>query len=250
MQTIGTVALAAALAAFGLWPAITPAVVPWAVGLAAIGTASLYLLYRGLALGPIAVVSPIVASYSALAVVLVVVVLGDRLTVDQVVAIGAVFAGVLLSTADVRRIADSVRRPLPGVPISILATIGFGCWGALFTAAARQHDGLALVLLGRASSIVMLAAVVLAARHARPSIFGTTTALLVVAVGVFDTLANVSFMLGVRTEHAAIAVTGSGLYPLLPAILGIVRHGERLAPNQYLGIFVVIAGLVVLGLRS
>ncbi|HVL88820.1 MAG TPA: EamA family transporter, partial [Actinomycetota bacterium] len=66
----------------------------------------------------------------------------------------------------------------------------------------------------------------------------------------FDTLANVLFMLGVRTDQAAIAVTGSGLYPILPAVMGIVRHGERLAPNQYAGIVVVVAGLVALGLRA
>lgn len=250
MQVVGTLALGASLLALGRWPPLTPESIPIGIGLAAVGSFSLFLLYRGLALGPIAVVSPIVASYSALTVVLVVVFLGDRLTAEQTVAIGIVFAGVLLSTADLRAVVATFRRPLPGVPISLLATVGFAIWGALFAAGTRQHDGMALILVGRASAIVMMAAAIAAARRERPREFGPTSAVLVVTVGVFDTLANVAFMLGVQTGNAAIAITGSGLYPLLPAVLGIVRHGERLAPNQYVGILIVVGGLVALGLRA
>lgn len=250
MQTLGTIALATALLALGMWPRVTPESVPVGIGLAAVGSFSLFLLYRGLGLGPIAVVSPIVASYSALTVVLVVVFLGDRLTQDQAIAIGIVLAGVVLSTADLRAITATLRRPLPGVPISLLATVGFAVWGALFAAGTRQHDGMALILVGRASGVVMMALAVAAARQRPPRAIGRTDALLVVTVGVFDTLANVAFMLGVQTGNAPIAITGSGLYPLLPALLGIVRHGERLAPNQYAGILVVVGGLVALGLRS
>lgn len=250
MQVVGTVALSLSLLLLGLWPPISGAVVPWGIGLAVLGAGSLFLLYRGMGLGPIAVVSPIVASYSALTVLLVVVFLGERLSADQAVAVAIVFLGVVLASADVRAIGESIRRPLPGVPTALLATVGFALWGSLFAAAARDHDGVALILIGRASAIVMLGAVVLATRHARPALIAGATVGLVVTVGIFDTLANVAFMLGVRDGHAAIAVTASGLYPVLPAVLGIVRHGERLAPNQYLGIAVVVAGLVVLGLRS
>jgi len=250
MQAFGTVALVVALLALGMWPPITAAVIPWAVGLAAIGGFSLFLLYRGLVLGPIAVVSPVVSSYSALTVLLVVIILGERLSAEQTIAIAVVFAGVLLSTADLRAIGETIRRPLPGVPISLAATVGFAFWGALFAAATREHDGLALILIGRFSGTLMVAGVIAALRHARPRVVERPSWALLVAVGVFDTLANVAFMLGVQTGNAAIAVTGSGLYPLLPAIMGIARHGERLAPNQYVGIAVVVLGLVALGLRA
>jgi drug/metabolite transporter (DMT)-like permease len=250
MQTIGTLALAIALLALGRWPDVTLDAVPWGLGLAVLGASSLFLLYRGLALGPIAVVSPIVASYSAFTVILVVVLLGERLSVEQAAAIGAVFVGVLLATADVRTIAASVRRPLPGVPISLVATIGFACWGTLFAAGARDHDGMTLVILNRAAGAAILAAAVVALRSPRPGDTRASTLALLATVGVFDTLANVLFMLGIQGGNAAITVTGSGLYPLLPALMGIVRHGERLAPNQYLGIAIVVGGLFALGLRA
>jgi len=250
MAAIGGAALAVALLALGRWPDFTLAAIPWGLALGALGAGSLFLLYRGLALGPIAVVSPIVASYSAFTVILVVVLLGERLSVEQAVAICAVFVGVLLATADLRALAASIRRPLPGVPISMVATIGFACWGTLFAAGAREHDGMALVLMNRAGGAVILAAAVLALRARRPSDTRASTLTLLATVGVLDTFSNVLFMLGIQGGNAAITVTGSGLYPILPAFMGIVRHGERLAPNQYVGIAVVVGGMVALGIRG
>ena len=78
----------------------------------------------------------------------------------------------------------------------------------------------------------------------RPSTLG-----LVAVVGLLDTVANVLFVAGLASGEATIVATASGLYPILPALLAIVFLGERLAPNQYAGVAVLIAGLVGLGLQ-
>jgi drug/metabolite transporter (DMT)-like permease len=57
----------------------------------------------------------------------------------------------------------------------------------------------------------------------------------------------VLFVLGVQTGSAAIVATASGAYPMVTTLLAIVLLRERLAPNQYLGIAVLLAGLVTLG---
>ncbi|MEK7284808.1 MAG: EamA family transporter, partial [Chloroflexota bacterium] len=135
MQVVGTAAFAVALLALGQWQAITAEAVPWAMVLTLLGGGSLYLLYRGMALGPIAVVSPVVASYAAITVVLVVFFLGERLTILQTAAVATTFAGVVLSTTDLRAFLESIRRPLPGIRISLVATFGFAAWGTLLAAA-------------------------------------------------------------------------------------------------------------------
>ena len=89
---------------------------------------------------------------------------------------------------------------------------------------------------------------VLLLRRSIPRSVGLATAAVVIASGVFDTLANVFYVLGVQAGFASIVATGSGVYPIIPALLGITVMGERLAPNQYLGIAVLLAGLVTLGL--
>lgn len=251
MQVLGTTALALALAATGRWPALPTEVFAWAAGLAVLGVASLYFLYWGMALGPIAVVSPITAAYAALTVLLVVALLGETLSVPEALAIAVVFAGVMLASTDARQLVASLRRPLAGVRIGLLAMVGFALWGTLLAAARREHDALSLVLAARMLSVVLLVAVVLVLRSRLPAGLRAPRALwLIAATGIFDTVANVLIALGFETGNASIAATGSGAYPLLPAFLAVVVLGERLAPNQYLGVAVLVAGLVALGLVS
>lgn len=248
MQAVGTVALAVSLVALGRWPRIEPGVLPWGIGLAALGAASLLMLYRGLALGPIAVVSPIVAGYTAVTVVLLVAVLGERVTTGEALAIGATFVGVLIASTDLRSVRSVIGRPLPGVPSAFIAMLGFGCWGALMAAAVRDNDQLALLLVGRIAGFCVMALVALALRSGVPSDRRRSTLGLVAVVGLLDTVANVLFVVGLASGEATIVATASGLYPILPALLAIVFLGERLAPNQYAGVAVLIAGLVALGL--
>lgn len=249
MQLVGTLAFALALLVLGRWPPLEPGILPWGIGLAGLGAASLLMLYRGLALGPMAVVSPIVAGYTAVTVLLLVVFLGERVTPGQAIAIGVTFAGVLLASTDLRHVRALVGRPLPGVPSAVVAMVGFGAWGALMALALRSQDQLALILVGRVAGFAIMLLVALALRSGPPADRSVRTLALVATVGVFDTAANVLFVVGLASGEATIVATASGLYPVLPALLAIVFLGERLAPNQYGGVAVLLAGLAGLGLQ-
>ena len=249
MQASGAVLFAAALLALGRWPALETPVVLWGAGLAVIGSSSLLFLYRGLALGPIAVVSPISAGYSAITVILVVVFLGDRVSAGEGVAIAVTFAGIALASTDLRQIVALRGRPLPGVAPALVAMVGFGVWGALLTAASREQDELALILVGRAAGFVFMTLVALVMRSSPPGDRHMGTLAMVLLTGIFDTIANALFVFGVASGEAAIVATASGMYPLVPAVLAIVFLGERLAPNQYAGVAVLLAGLAGLGLQ-
>jgi drug/metabolite transporter (DMT)-like permease len=41
----------------------------------------------------------------------------------------------------------------------------------------------------------------------------------------------------------------SAIYPLIPVFGGVAMFGERPAPNQFLGVAMVIAGLALLGVE-
>lgn len=250
MQFVGTAAFVAALLLLDRWPRLDPGVLPWAVGLAGLGAASLLMLYRGLALGPIAVVSPIVAGYTAVTVLLLVLFFGERVAPGQAIAIAVTFAGVLLASTDLRHVVALIGRPLPGVPSGIVAMLGFGAWGALMALAVRSQDQLALILVGRVAGFALMLLVALALRSRPPADRSLGTLALVATVGLFDTLANVLFVIGLASGEATIVATASGLYPVLPALLAIVFLGERLAPNQYAGVAILLAGLLGLGLQS
>ena len=246
LQISGTVLYAVALAVTGRWPTLSFAQLPLALACAVTGVAGVLLLYRGLALGPIAVVSPIGAAYVAVAVLLVIAILGERLSTAQAIAIGVTFAGIVLTATDGRSLASALRRPVPGVWFALLAMAALGSWAAAMAYATRTQDGLTLVLLQRLMSAAILL-VILVFRHEGPVALDRSGWLLVLATGAFDTLANVLFVLGVQGGSPSIVATASGAYPIVTALLAIVLLREPLAPNQYAGIVVLLAGLVGLG---
>ena len=250
MQTIGLAAYAVTLAALGRWPTFELQQLPYGIALSVIGMVSLAALYRAFALGPIAVVSPVVASYAALTVVLIVIFLGERLTSGQAVAIGVTFVGVAVASTDIRELRRTLGRPTEGVRIGFVATLGFAVWSAIFAVGVRATDGLGLIVLQRSFSVVLLTLfVVLRGTSLRP-IAARPALALVAATGVLDTGANVLLALGIASGFATFVMTGSGAYPLIPALLAISVLRERLAPNQYVGVAVLVAGLVALGLQS
>lgn len=250
MQTIGLAVYAAALLALGQWPALSWQQLPYAIALALLGTTSLALLYRAFALGPIAVVSPVVASYAALTVVLIVIFLGERLTTGQAVAIAITFVGVVIASTDVRALRQTLGKPSEGVRIGMIATVGFALWGLVFSMGTRATEPLALIVVLRLCSIALLGALVLVRRVSLAPLASVPALGLVTLVGIFDTGANVLMGLGIDRGYASFVLTGSGAYPIIPAVLAILVLRERLAPNQYLGVAVLIAGLVALGLQS
>ena len=246
---MGTVLYAAVLALLGRWPSLAFDQLPLAVALSAAGVAGVLFLYRGLALGPIAVVSPIGAAYVAVAVLLVVALLGERLSLGQAAGIGVTFAGIVLTATDGRSVARALGRPLPGVWFALVAMVALGGWSALMAYATRSQDGLALILLQRIVSALVLLGIILVRRE-RPVPIDRSIFALVFASGALDTLANVLFVLGVQSGSASIVATATGAYPIVTALLAIVLLRERLAPNQYVGVVVLLAGLVTLGVAG
>jgi uncharacterized membrane protein len=250
MQTISLVGYAIVLAVLGRWPVLTPELVGYGFVLGLVGVTSAAALYRALALGPIAVVSPVVASYAALTVLLIVIFLGERLTVGQGAAIALTFVGVVVASTDFGELRRTLGRPSQGVRYGLVATGGFAVWAALYAAAARATDGLGMILVLRAFSVLLLVIFVVARRTSLAQLRDRRALALIVVVGVLDTAANVLLSLGIASGFASFVMTGSGAYPLIPALLAILVLRERLAPNQYAGVAVLVAGLVALGLQS
>ena len=88
------------------------------------------VLYKALQIGPVAVVSPIVATPLA-AILLAVVVGGERLTSGQVVGIVITVSGVAMTSVDIREL-NGGRRLIGTGPLLAFATmLGAGTWAYL-----------------------------------------------------------------------------------------------------------------------
>lgn len=231
------------------------AVIPWLVPNAFIGAAAFATLYRGLQLGPIAVVSPILASYAVVPVLLSVILLGESLGALGIAGVVITISGAVLTSTDVRADVRALRtrRRFPGLPWAIASTLLFGVATYIMGWASKEAGFLPSLWFGRLSmmTVFLLGGLVARLRPSRPVADREPTRRaigLAVLVGVVELLGTIAYARGAEVGLVSIVTAASATYPLIPVFGGVAVLHERPAPNQYLGVGLVIAGLVVLGL--
>ncbi|GAA0924836.1 EamA family transporter [Pseudonocardia zijingensis] len=215
--------------------------------LAGIAGASGLLLYlKALAVGPMGVVAPLSAVVGAGLPLAVGLLGGERLGPVALIGVGVALVAILLATAGTR--AD--RAAGTGVLLGLAAGVGFGMF-FVGVDAAPDDSGLWPLLGGRVVSVVLLTGLVLrhhlplptrtarlvpvpgaaAAPAPRPRT-GRTPVVLMVVSGVFDTLANVLFLVAARIGDLGVSAVVVSLYPVVVVLLARVVLGERLTPTQ------------------
>jgi drug/metabolite transporter (DMT)-like permease len=222
----------------GQWAAV--------VALGPVAGLSYLAFYRALALGPVAVVSPILSANGAVVVLFAVVVLGEQLTQRQALGCTVVLGCVTLASLQLggRRSGE----PGGGTRLALAASVAFG--GYLFgvVALAGELGWLAPILLTRASGVALLAVLARRTRERSLTALGAPWLALAVAAGAFEALGYLLFNRGAELGQAAVTSAAASVYPLLPMAFGFIALGERLAPHQAAGVAGVLIGMVLLGL--
>jgi len=217
------------------------AAVLFAIPAAISGTLGLYAYYRGMAIGAMAVVAPI-AGASAIVPVVFGILSGDRPSAVQYAGIACALVGIVLASLEHQE--GGQRRMAAGVGLAILAAIGFGFYFPPMHAAGKADPFWASLIFRTASMLVVVAAV--AAR--RPAIrLGGTKLLVVLAVGLGDTLGNVLFA-GAASQGGLESLTSvlASLYPLVTVLLAAFVLHEHIAGVQRIGAVLVLAGIVLI----
>jgi drug/metabolite transporter (DMT)-like permease len=232
------------------------------VGLAGAGA---YLAYfTGLRLGPIAVVSGMVAAYGGLTVVLAVIVRGESLTLLQ--AVGATLAtiGVIMTGLTFDGTIRGTRLASPGVGFAIVALVLFATMSIGSDIVIERSGWLETLLVSRSSNAILSLAILLAATTIFRGVAGSMlvgmagadstvdrriVAFLLLA-GTLDVLGLIVFTYGL--EHAETWLVGlaSSFGPAVTIIYAVLFMGERLRRIQWLGLGFVLAGMVAIGLPS
>lgn len=202
--------------------------------------------YRALELGPVAIVSPIVAAYAVPPVVLAVVVLDE--TLEGWVMLGAIVTllGVVVAAVDLRAASGS-RFSGPGIPVGIASMLLFGLATFTLGRQAQEVGWLTATAIGRTSSVAMLLTFAVVKR---PHIRSAAPAGLAVAAaaGVADIFGVAMYSYGAEVGFISIVTAASATFVLFPIVAGVALFGERPGPTQLLGIALVIGGLLLLGL--
>ncbi len=204
------------------------------------GIAAIGLLYRGLAIGTMGVVSPVSAVLGAsIPLVFGVAFHGERPTWIAYAGIAAALAAVVCVGADPS--AERTRRPPPGLLEALLAGVGFGVYFIMLSQT-RADAGLVPLLAARVTSVVLLVAGAL--------IFGGTANLsvarpavaLIAFCGALDVTANVLYIIAAHTGLLSIVAVLSSLYPAATVALAAIVLRERLARLQWIGVAFALGG--------
>lgn len=202
------------------------------------GAGAIAAFYRAMATGQMSIVAPLVATSTAVPV-LVGFARGERPSALQLAGMAAAGVGVVVVLRSEAG-GDTTRGGREALVLSLLAAALFGLVLSGLAVGA-DDDPYWTVLLYRLVSGSLAAAAVLALRH-RPGVpLAAIPAL--AAVGVLDAGATVLF--AVSTNHGLLTVVAvlASLYPIVTAGLAHAQLGERLRPVQLAAVLVVLAGV-------
>jgi drug/metabolite transporter (DMT)-like permease len=202
------------------------------------GALGLGALFRGMAVGAIAVVAPI-SSAAAVIPVVVGLATGERPSGLQLAGMAVVLAGVALAS---REPGTAERRLAAGVPLALLAALGFGLYFLLIDPA--SDDGAAwAVLVARSAATLAATAVAIALSSGLPRAGDLP---LLATVGIFDASANAMLAVALTKGLVGLVAVLSSLYPVVTVLLARAALGERVARAQRAGVVLALGGVAVI----
>jgi drug/metabolite transporter (DMT)-like permease len=230
------------------------------VGLAGAGA---YLAYfTGLRIGPIAVVSGMVAAYGGLTVVLAVVVRGESLTVIQAAGATIATVGVIMTGVAFDGTMRGTRLASPGVAFAIVALVLFASMSIGSDIVIDISSWIEVLIVSRTAnaivSMVILAIALTVLRGpAKPLIIGQSgepgaidrrVVALVAAAGLLDVAGLIVFTYGLEFADTWLVGLASSFGPAVTIVVAVAFLGERLKPVQWLGLAGVLVGMIAIGL--
>ncbi len=206
--------------------------------------AGVLFLYRAFTVGTLSLVSPIASGFAVVTAGLAFA-FGERPP-------GLAILGALLLVGGVV-VVSTTRTPaaaaLSGVPEAIGATI---CFGIYFWAVGVLTAELGVywpVMITRVVELV-LAGIYLGMRRPKTISAETRRSVMpyLVAAGVLDSAALLTFNLGVDSAFTSTTTALTSLYSAVTILLAWLLLRERLAPQQWAGVAVVLVGVLLVSL--
>ena len=205
---------------------------------------TLLLLYRCLALGPMAILSPLVAVTGAvLSVLFGFIILREVLAPLSLLGIALALVAVILSTGSLQR---SIGRP-SGLAIMLALSSGVMITFQLACLKASPEEGGAIPIVAGRLAAGLLVIVVFLIWRSRTGPTPTSTRLSL-AAGCLDGLASACLLLGLRNGDMSVVAVAAALYPAFTVVLAAVILRESISRIQALGLLLAVSAVILLAL--
>jgi drug/metabolite transporter (DMT)-like permease len=211
----------------------------WAVAAGVGGCLGLASLYRGMAVGAMAIVAPISAVSAAIPFI-VGVASGERPSALQLVGVALALAGVALASREPPELGGG---RAAGVGLALLAAAGFGAYYVCLDQAADESVAWAVATARGTSSLLAISAALVVGVTLRP---GARFFPAVAAVGLCDVGANVLVGLALTRGYLSVVSVLASLYPVVTVALASVLLRERIARPQLVGVSGALTGAALI----
>lgn len=260
VQLVCTVFLVLAGIVAGTTIPSDPSTLVMATILGLIGAGAYSAYFNGLRIGPISVVSGMVAAYGGLTVVLSVVLRGESLTGLQALGASIATIGVILTGVAFDGGLRATRFAGPGVAFAVVALVLFALMAITMDIALETADWIQVLLVSRLviAIVSILAIVALTARGRRAAahepapaaapIPRRRVAAMLVLAGALDATGLISFAIGLSSAPTWLVGLASSFGPAVTILVAVAVLGERLKPIQWSGLVGVAIGMVAIGL--
>jgi drug/metabolite transporter (DMT)-like permease len=217
--------------------------------------------FTALRIGPISIVSPTVAAYGGLTVVLAVVIRGETLAPIEIVGAIVATGGVMAVGFVVPEGGRFPRVRGPGVAFALVALVSFAVLTIILADPIRQVGWLPTMLVSRSTNVAAGLTLLAIALIARPRLMdafvrtadGTPPRVraavgLMVAAGALDTAGLISFAIGLEIAPVWLVGLSSSLGPVVAVLYAVWFLEERPRPIQWAGLIAIGVGILLVGL--
>lgn len=209
------------------------------------GVLALGAFYRALAIGTMSVVAPIASTGVVIPVAFglaqgdapsTIQLAGVACAVTGVIALGRAEGGPEPPGADARGSGRS------SIGLALVAAAGFGGFFVFIDAASEQSALMAVAAARTGGAVPVLIAFALV----RPAVPRGGAIAPLLAIGLFDVLANVTFAVASTMGLLALVAVGGSLYPAFTILFAHTILGERLSRGQRRGVLLALAGVIAI----
>lgn len=126
----------------------------------------------------------------------------------------------------------------------LIALIGWGIWGYWAKVLTKNMNMTLMIFFASLAPAILITVYTLTTAQIRFDRFAISALLL----GLISGIATISFYLALSKGPASVVLPFTGLYFVVPAILGFVFLKEPISPNHIIGIILAAVAIILLSL--
>lgn len=211
-----------------------------------------FALYKAFAIGPVRLVSPLIAAYPILSVALASLG-GKAVMIGEWLAVLVIIGGVVIVARNISGDATNAKQPDPirrqAIIWAVTSGIAFGVTFALGQAAAAAGSELPVIIITRITAIISIfIAMIIQHGVTVPDLRLSRHQMLVYVMGGLDALALGAVTISGTLPNPEYAAVTSSIFGMVTIVLAWLLLKEKMTPSQWGGVIIVFAGIAYLGL--